>query len=140
MLPKLPDLQSSQPHSMNSDADTVFPCGAPGHTPKARRSSSEARRSSQRLTLLTPGTEIPTKLAHFCIFQYRSHCLAEWDILLFVILLREQKKKTCATQSAVYFQRPSFIPLPCLQFSRTPSIFLNSSFGSTWLTPLCQFL
>jgi len=58
---------------------------------------------------------------------------------LFLILLCEQKE-SCASLSAVYFQRSSFIPVSCLQFCLTPSIFLNSSFGSTWLTPLCQFL
>lgn len=133
----MPHLQCSQPHSINSEANTLFPCGVPGHTPKARSSSSEARRCSQRRT--PPGTEIRTKLAHFCIFQYRSYCLAEWDVLLslFNIAVRT-KRKLCVPECSV-LQRSSFIPVSCLHFSLTPSIFLNSSFGSTWLTPLCQF-
>jgi len=102
LLPKLPHLQSSQPHSMNSEANTLFPCDVPGHTPKARSSSSEARRCSERRTPPTPGTEIRTKLAHFCIFQYRSYCLSEWDVLLslFNIAVRT-KRKLCVPECSV---------------------------------------
>jgi len=102
LLPKLPHLHSPQPHSMNPEANTLFPCGVPGHTPKARSSSSKARRCSQRCSPLTPGTEIRTKLAHFCIFQYRSYCLAEWDVLLslFNIAVRT-KRKLCVPECSV---------------------------------------
>ena len=74
LLPKLSHLQSSQPYSMNSEANTLFPCGVPGHTPKARSSSSssssEARRCPQRRKPLAPGPEIRTKLA--CPLLYIS--------------------------------------------------------------------
>jgi len=88
---------------MNSEANTLFPCGVPGHTPKERSSSSsKARPCSQRRTPLTPGTEIRTKLAHFCIFQYRSYCLAEWDVLpsLFNIAVRT-KRKLCVPECSI---------------------------------------
>lgn len=73
--------------------------------PKARSSSSsssEARLCLQRRTPLTPATEIRTKLAHFCIFQYRSYCLAEWDVLLslFNIAVRT-KRKLCVPECSV---------------------------------------